>query len=246
MKRHQMAAVLLGLLVLPASALSTERHTDPSLHYGFEVPEGWVRIPDDVLSEAVASLVEQTGIRQRLDYRAAFQLESEYYFTYPYLMIQHHAVDSATIRQISSAMSSALSSQAAREDLQKLADAGIARGVSMGEPVVDPERRIVLQSIESEVEGVGPIKALSVMAPGRDGMVQLHFYSEAEDYNKYLPVFSSVVDTLEFEPGHSYSWTAAVAKSPGTSRLLQRALIGALMGALVALWALRRRQKNQE
>ena len=92
---------------------------------------------------------------------------------------------------------------------------------------------------------MGPIKALSVMAPGREGMVQLHFYALAEEYDRYLPLFNASIDSFAFEPGYSYSWAAAVTKSvaPRGRRISERGVVGALMGALVALFALRRRQR---
>lgn len=231
--------VLLTLAVAggtdPARA---EQHSDPQLHYSFEIPPGWIPIPPDVIDETMAAVASQMGIAPQ-EYEGGFQVDDEYYFEYPYLVIQHFPVDDATIGQLSRALAAAPDT----EEVRKLASSDLAGGAAFGEPTVDPSRKMIFMSMEANYEGIGPVRALTVSAPGSQGLVQMHFYALASDYDRQLPVFEALLDSFSFEAGHEYSVTSAVAKSLLFSRMLERGLLGGAIGALVALVALARRNR---
>ncbi len=215
-------------------------HSDVVLHYHFEVPEGWIEIPREVLDSTFEKFANQAGIAVP-DYEAGYQVNAENYFTYPYLLVQHRPVDSATIRQIASALETAEDAPG----IQKLGSSGLMGNISIGTPVVDEAKKLVVLKMDSEVQGVGAIKILSISAPGRNGMVNLHLYARASDYEEHLESFQGVVESFAFNEGYEYNWVTAMARSvvPAGSRILRRALIGALLGGLVAAWSLRRKRR---
>lgn len=82
-----MTITALVVCITPGSSISqTEnRYYSRDGHFSFTIPEGWERIPDDVMSLYSDMISDSTGAQLNGDFEAAFQRESDGYFKWPYM-----------------------------------------------------------------------------------------------------------------------------------------------------------------
>jgi hypothetical protein len=79
-------------------------------------------------------------------YEAGFQKDAKFYFTYPYLLVQHLPQNNATISQITALLSQFESG----ETVRKLKASEFLKNVRIGQPVADSIRKIVLLNLEND------------------------------------------------------------------------------------------------
>jgi hypothetical protein len=224
---------ILVIVFGPLTSVSlAEWHSDSGLHYGFSVPEGWMEIPKLILDETFGPVAKRLGVKAP-NFETGFQVRSEHYLRYPYVLVQHLPSDSATIRQIASGLSDLDNTKA----VKTLRNSEVFHDLSFAKPTVDKFRKMILYMTEINVQGSGLVKVLNVVVPGRSGSVLLLFYSLDDDYVQHLPSFQFIIDSFKFEEGHEYNWAAAATKSwsfiwKGAG---EKAIIGAVTGAIVGI-----------
>ena len=67
---------------------------------------------------------------------------------------------------------------------------------------------------------------------GGERITQLNFYAKADDYNEWLPIFNSVVDSFLYENGYKYT---SKSVSDGAA---EKGTVGLFTGALAGIFIL--------
>ena len=175
------------------AAVSAEslRYENPALHYSLTVPDGWVRMPDDVL----ASQKPEGGGPPAV---AAFQAPHESWFHVPALIITHHPDRERRPKDLF-------------EEYGHDPDIG-----KNGKVIVYDDKRgmvLVPERVPSE-EGV-EIQTVAAYKPGTEGLLQLDFYFPIGEVPAYLdPMVLQVLDSVRFEEGFAMKDLAPGERAP--------------------------------
>jgi uncharacterized membrane-anchored protein len=211
-RRALIALTLLSCVFASASALRAagEIYTDAADRYSIQLPEGWKILPKTEIDRAMSQMSMMTGAA-RVDFIVGFQRADKPSFGYPYILVQRHRLNTPTADEMIKTAENELP-----EAAEKVADQlkKIANGVALEKPTVDRKRHIIFFSIEMNVVNIGPVKGLSAMMLGKNGIVQLNFYATKADFPAQMPVFQNMLDTFKWEPGYEYDEAAAKQNVP--------------------------------
>lgn len=227
-------AVTFGFCPRPADCQTSADYSNKELHYSLRLPYGWIVIPKIAIEETQQKISQKTGAPVQ-NFVAGFQKNSEDYFSYPYLLIQHRFVPHTSLEQLAT---DARNADLKSED-QSFSKAGLANDLSAGQSVIDPEHNALITKIKLEIPKAGLIDGTMAAIPGRDGIVQLSFFAPADKQAEYQAVFSEVLDSFKFDSSFGYSPPGR----PENSRWTKYA-IGAIVLVLFLFFI--RRPKNPE
>jgi hypothetical protein len=226
------AALLGAVLASPPAAAEPLRYDNPTLHYSLTAPEGWVRMPDEV----IGSRGHPDGEPNDIPPVAAFQEPHDSWFHVPALVISHFPEPGRRPRDIF-------------EELSR------DYGGQSGKAVVHDDKRGVVLVAERTVSEEGrEIQRVAVFKPAKAALLHLDFYLPVGDRPPYLdPTILQVLDSVRFEPGFEMRDLApgeSVPLSEDLRRVLREkphlavlAVLG-LLGLLGGIVASRRRPKR--
>jgi hypothetical protein len=229
------AAVLLG----SAGPLSARPYRDANLHCALELPADWDEMTPDELGQ-IREFARQSG-GMNVNFTAGFRPRNSPPGSYPYVLVQWQKVNTAgaSYDQIERELARELKSplKHVKGPLKDLVE-----NVSIGSPVLDRERSRYLLRMQMQVPGAGAVEALSVGHLGKDGVVSVHGYAESGRFAHWLPTFTQLNDSFQYDGGYGFTPGSGSGILSGAAR---GAWIGALVGALLGLVAwLRRKWKK--
>lgn len=219
-----------------------------SASYGYRVklPDGWVQIPDDVIQDYLTAVLGDNP-RLQIVYDAGFQPgTNEQWFDYPYVLVQPMLYSTFGVyRQLNEDEFPQVIREMTGLDPRAIVDSTVSSqarelfdNMKFGQPVLDSVNRRFIWEISMDVAEVGPIRGMVAGYFGRDSIVQIAFYSRQSEWEQYASVRRAVIDSFSFDPNKAYS-VAIAAATPSTpsfwDRVLQKSVVGALSGGLVAL-----------
>ena len=111
------------------------------------------------------------------------------------------------------------------------------------------ESKIIWLRIESNVIDIGPISGLSGMTLTEKGIIQVNSYALKKDYPTYEPIFRALslsvspISALAYKPRWSDSLPPAIS-GINWNQVVEKAIIGAIVGGIIALIAGLRRKKR--
>ncbi len=227
--------------------------------YSIVFPAHWVRIPANVL-EGVQKAIFKPAARPALSYEAGYQEGGSFgWMKFPYVLVQ----------TIPYAQYGA-PGEPGEQEFPKLVEAiagikldkvmndsmsPLARGILKDTPNVtarlDAPNRRYFFSMSMNVATVGTVRGEAVGYFGKECVVQIMFYATPKDLARTTNVRDRIFNSFKFDPAHAYDPTVAVASAVGpfTKRVLDRALIGGVIGGgiavLVCLMKAFRRDQSQ-
>jgi hypothetical protein len=186
-----------------ALAFAGQDYVNTDLHYSLGLPPGWERIPQELLEHESASLPEKTGTPAQ-PFVAGFQRHAEGWLTYPYILILHRpAIGDTNLPTVAYK----LREEAARANDhgdESVNRAGAGSAFGFDEPTVDTNRGLILVPTSQTVRGVGRVRGLMALKPGKEGTVQVAFYARADRFDEEKGAFDLVLNKMQFEPGHEW------------------------------------------
>ncbi|GJM26796.1 MAG: hypothetical protein DHS20C16_32110 [Phycisphaerae bacterium] len=209
-----------------ASSALGETYRDDRNHFTITVPDGWVAIAPETIEMVNATIREQmrNSKTQGVEHDAGFQLEGTPPLAYPYFLVQG-------IRQDFSEMSySALErglGVGVEDGVQEASEAfsEFMDNAEIGKPILDREKGRIMTSVEMDVVGVGEVKGISVGWLSKDGIMNIHCYARASDFDKWAPTFETITNSLQFDEGYKFK--------PKMNSVLSSAMRGAIIGGVV-------------
>jgi hypothetical protein len=244
--RHGLGGVIAVLAFFCARAAAGAHFHSASWGYSLSVPTGWVRVPDDVLREAVSAM-RNPKANSPLVHDAAFQLPWRgQQLEYPYVVVMVLPYANLGIsRQINEDEFPEVIKAATGADMGKVLDSALSPearrlvgDAELGKPQLDAGRRRFLLSTRMSVGEVGKVRALIAGYFGREAIVQVGFFAKEGDWDRYVGAGQGMVDSLRFDPGTEYS--DAIAKANPSRRSIwsgvgEKALSGAIVGIIAGV-----------
>ena len=236
--------ILLGASLARAPICNADQFHSDSYGYRIELPHDWVEIPQDVIQEALA-LIQKQNSTASIIYDAGFVLDSaDEWFECPYVLISPTPyAELGLSRQLNEDEFPEFVRRLTGLDVGKLVDENVSplgrqiiTRVDAGQLQLDVANRRFLWILNSNVQGVGPIRLLSVGYFGRDSIVKVTFYSRLADWDRDADVRERIVDSFRFDPDKAYSvQVAALTPTPPSiwSRVLGRATTGVFAGVII-------------
>ncbi len=239
--------ILIWLTLLAVTAQAAQLHEKDG--FTISVPDGWVEIPTDVMASFVQELKRMSPNAPVQNYDYGFQPDSgEFWFDYPYILVQ--VMNIGRVPESELEKLDGFSTQDVIEAHKK--DFGeIMSNVQTGRMVFDRDQKMAWLRMESQIAGIGPIEGLAGMTPTEKGYIQVIGYALKGEYALFEPSFREAAisvtpdSTLAYKPRWSDSLPTAVTGFDWGS-VAGKAIIGGLIGGLVALVAgLRKRRKEE-
>ncbi len=191
--------------------------------YGYQIaiPQGWVEIPDDVLKETFAKILNAEA-QKRIVQDKGFQLDSsEDWLEYPYVLVQpilysrfgrSSQINEDEFLEFVRALTGLNTDNVVNNALSK--DAGdILENVAAGMAELDSSNRRFFWHMKMTVKDVGQVRGLVCGYFGRNSLVQVSFYAKSDDWDKYKVVRKAFLDSFRFDSGSAYSVELAKASS---------------------------------
>ena len=194
--------------------------------YSVTFPDGWVQIPQDELNQMYSRLRSSQGV--------AYQWETAYqsqagppWFNYPYVILQ--VVNYPGGGQPSEQeLAQVVKAQSGLDINKAIHDSGsdVARelvsGASQGISSWNEDTHTLRQTLQINVQGIGPIEAKTTGHFGRRALVSVMCYSSASSAQANQPAFAQINNSFQFDPGAGYD-----------ARLGNAARMGRKVGQLV-------------
>src|SRR3989344_1930268 len=147
-KNHSFS-IIISLLILPLFVFAQSfTYSDSIDHYSFILPSGWIEIPKNVIEQAVGELVKDKQ-GQNINYVAGFQLDSENYFSYPYILVQEHKLNTPSYSEVEKMFNGVGIDKVIDKTVKEYNE--VLKKASAGSPIFDSDRNIIFMNIDSEV-----------------------------------------------------------------------------------------------
>jgi hypothetical protein len=226
---------------LGAVSLSAAPYRDAARHFTLDLPQGWEALSPEELNQ-INTAVKQLKAPQPIRYETGFRRSDSDPGSYPFVLLQVQTANTtgASYEELEKALSRDLN--APLKELQgQLTD--VVKDMSIGTAVLDRTRNRVLVRMQMNVAGEGPVQGLSVGHLGKDGLVFLHCYATAPEFERWLPTFNQLNDSFRYDAGYTFT--------PGSGSIWRKigggafngAIIGGVAGGLAALVAALFRKK---
>ncbi|UCC30251.1 MAG: hypothetical protein JSU86_18880 [Phycisphaerales bacterium] len=253
------ASVSVILWSLGDRSFAEDGFTYHSAEYGYSltVPEGWMRIADDVV-EQMAKQVLPEQAQQNVIYDTAFQLETATgWFQYPYVLI--HVVPYSTFgldRQINEDEFDDVLKGVTGLDAEEILDGGVKSphrpvltAEAFGAARLDRANRRFAYNMQVTSVDFGMVQAEAYGHFGRETMVQVVFYGVGDEWSEDEVARSQILESFGFDPSHAYRETEKTRLRSGWRNwgmtVLTMAIIGAVAGSIWGLVELLRSRKRK-
>ena len=252
-------AMLIAVLSVPSgpcAAAEPVEFRSPKNGYSISLPGHWVRIPDSVL-QTVQKAIFKPGASPALSYEAAFQEGGSFgWMKYPYVLVQvlpysqfgaSGEPEEKEFSKVVEAISGVKLDQVIRDVMSPAARGALKDTPNVTARLDAPNRRYFF-SLSMNVVDVGTVRGEAVGYFGKEGVVQIMFYATPKDIARTANVRDRIFSSFKFDPAFAYDPAVAIAASTNamTKRVLDRALLGGLIGGSVALlvWLLKSFRSN--
>jgi hypothetical protein len=114
--------------------------------------------------------------------------------------------------------------------VQSVAPAFAALNIKVGELTYDPAKRIAWLRMQFSSEDGQTVKVLSGLHPTNVGSVQVHCYALSDEFDRFAPLFSQIITSVDIDEEWKYRESNAVSR--GFGRLSDLGLTGAAGGMI--------------
>lgn len=220
-------------LVLIVFLLSTSRPVGaqetvrvPGALWTFTIPQGWERIPDDVLKLQNDIVVTRAPDKVQPYVLGIWRKDNPqvYALVQPFPDDRMNSMTFEDVERIFGAASIAKAN-----DKLKSSFADVITSSAFGSPQLDRDRKRVVVTLTMTDPQGRTSRGVTQGLLWAGGMLNLHAYAPADQFDQKLPELLALADNIAFDPGQSFE--------PGSKKRsgVSPALVGAFIGAAVAI-----------
>jgi hypothetical protein len=221
--------ILLVIAILGSCAIGAEpakKFDYPAEKFSIEVPGDWKEIPKKALDDYLKALATVMPQAANQTYAHGYQLASQQeWLVHPYIIIQFNNKSGripenelAKIKNLKEGFDKGIN------EVQKGLSAVVSQA-KVGEPVYDPDTKILWMNISMNVQGAGVVKGLSGMHLTEEGLLCVNCYALESQFDSYAPKFEATVKSVTMDPTLKYS--------PRVTDTMPTWLIGAIIGGVI-------------
>jgi hypothetical protein len=202
-----------------------ESYRDKERHFTLELPQGWQVMTDQELAQINQAAQSLGSPFMKVQYVQGFRPKGSALGSLPYTLVKvmegkptgsYEDIESSLARELPGAIKKAEGSLT-----------NLVKDVSVGSAILDRDHNRVIFRVQMTVAGIGPAQAISVGHIGSDGVIFILSYAKESDFDKYLPTFTKMNDSFEYDKGHTFT----PSENP-FQKLWQGMGMGALGGAV--------------
>lgn len=242
------------MLACTTEAIPLEKEFATQHDFTIYLPAGWIKVPQMEIDRQLDAVYSQypNVVRETFDY--AFQPDSsEYWFEYPYIMIQVHNTGKRTEppEKIFRALKAKFVGDL-RQEFDKMADNmtgedSFLESASLDDNLVDwdLENHVMWMVTRSQVANVGPVATAMAICLTEKGIMRVGLAVKESEFKQYLPTFRRIVNSIQYESTlkyHPVKYTSLAAGggkilNSAWSRMLEKSgsvLILCIFGALIS------------
>ncbi len=216
--------------------------------FTIHLPKDWEPIPKEVIDKYSQAIAKMAPKAEKQHYDYGFQrADSPKWFTYPYILVQVNRSGRIPEEQLKSLKRI---EKAMGDSFAKTTDSisSISSNASLGEPMYDPVSHILWTRIAIDVKEAGTVRGIIGAILTEEGFVQIACYAKSEDFEKYLPVFETIIKQTDFSAdlrfGAQDKEGKALGEESGQGALSWKTITLILIGALLLFfvgWRIRKK-----
>lgn len=224
-------------------ALESGRFHSETNGYSFAIPNGWVKIPANIVQERSELVLSANG-QSDISYEAAFQTTSkEKWFQYPYVLFQvleysHFGLNRQPRESEFKSILSAISGIDVTDVVERITTPEVKQiysDIGRGKAYLDTENRLYMFGMEANVAPVGRIKGKIIGYIGKYAIVQVMFYDTVTNWERSKPDMDLIFGSFRFDTATEYKSNEGVWTMENGSVLwrLLKAFVGGAGAFLV-------------
>jgi len=227
--------IIILMIFICSSASAKEFETKDN--FTLLIPDNWLEIPPYVLREAEAYALKISNGKTVLKYDYGFQLSSAFnWLEYPYIFVQINRDRRIAPREMKDQLQLQDDFNKGIEHVKKNS-AETLSNIAKDEFRYDESSNTLWSSYSMHVTNIGQIKGVTGMKLTQFGFIQVNGYAKEEEFEKYAPVFRSLVNDMLIDEEYKYSpkFTDNIPTIFGVD--LTKIAVGAVLGAIFTLIA---------
>ncbi len=207
MPTHLTRIVCLAFSLLFAASTTSGDTLRSNRHgYTIDMPEGWTRIPPEVIQEVFDVMLDESS-QNRIVFDLGTQPADAEWLDYPYALVQvqnYRAMGldrQITVDDFERVVSELTGGNAAQNVGDRMRDdyRDMMSDIKIGEVQLDVPNRRYTWSLDTEVQGVGPVRAVTAGHFGRDAMIQVGFYCKRDEWEQHHDAAIHIIESFEFD-----------------------------------------------
>lgn len=181
--------------------------------YSISIPDGWIKIPDEVVAERFKFL-SSTESKAVYSFEMAFQQSSSgQWFVYPYVLVQvmtyskmglNRQIHKSEFKKIISGLTGLDMDDVINENISDDAKSFVSGG-AIGEVSLDQENNLYVFGLEMNIDGVGKIRGQVGGHFGRHSIIQVNFYDLKSNWNLTATERELIQESFMFDPAMAYN-----------------------------------------
>ncbi len=219
-------------------------HKYPSDHLAISIPINWVEIPKAELDQMTADIHAAAPNAKPQPYNYGFQLSTGSKF--PRVVIQVKTGG----RWSEKAIAQLPRLPAMNDDIQRKMESEMpglaALNPQIGKLAYDPIRQIAWLRMQVTGDEGETIQGLSGIHPTNVGAIQANCYASAATFEKYAPLFSEIITSVQVDEEWKYRERSALGRAVGSLGELGTSAMTGAVGGIAAVLAVRFMRKRKQ
>jgi hypothetical protein len=218
-------------------------HKYPSDHFVISIPADWVEIQKAELDQMTANIRAAAPTAKPQPYNYGFQISTRSKF--PRVIIQVK-----TARWSEKAIAQLPSLSAMKDGVQRKVESEMpglaALNIQIGKLAYDPVRQIAWLRMQVTGDEGELIHGLTGIHPTNVGAIQVNCYSSADTLEKYAPLFSEIITSVQVDDGWKYRERSALGRAIGSLDELGTSAVTGAVGGIAAVLVARFLKKRKQ
>jgi hypothetical protein len=224
-------------LILQAQAEQGQNYENPQFGISLNLPNGWRQIHQSTVEQHLAARLKHDA-KVKPNWIAAFQYGQLDPFTCPYVVLQaieySYPPSEEEMRDLVEAMSKVNVGALIEKNVSSDAKNALGKA-KLGSAWFDSKHWTFETPIQIKVPDIGDVEGVIFGQFGSRALIQIMCYSTAAEFQRCDDDFRRMQSSFQFSSNAAYSPpTIASGKNAIPDRLLAKAVVGAVSGAVLA------------
>ena len=215
----------------PQSHLSVHKYSADNLSISF--PAEWVEIPKAELDQMSENVRKAAPNARPQPYNYGFQASAK--SQYPRVLVQLKTSGRWSEKAIADMPRISSTTGETQARVSALSPSFAALNLQIGKLTYDPGRHLVWMTFQMTDGDGESIQGLSGLHPTNVGSIQVHCYSLKAEFDRYAPLFSEIITSVQIGDDLKYRARGSLMQSLGDAFDLKSMAVDGAVGGIVAV-----------